>query len=139
LKDRVTGVLNARKSRVSEGLETVAEAVRRVGEPLHDEPFSKLGGYADNAARTIERVATRLRERELDELTEDLRGFARKRPAVFVGAGLAAGLVAARFLKSSGERSEPRRPERVRGRREDEAPQQTAAGQGKGTGSRRSV
>lgn len=103
LRERVTGVLNARKSRVSDQLEAVADTVRRVGEPLHGEPYDKLGGYADGAARTIERVATGLRDRDLDELAEDVRGFARRQPAVFIGAGLAAGVVAARFLKSSSD------------------------------------
>lgn len=101
-RERVTGVVNARKSRVSESLEAVAETVKRAGEPLHGEPFSKLGTYADEAATTIERVAAGLRERDLDELAEDVRGFARSRPALFVGAGLAVGLAAGRFLKSSG-------------------------------------
>jgi hypothetical protein len=103
LRDRVTSVLNARKSRVSDRLAEVAETMRRVGEPLRDQPFSKLGGYADGAARTIERVATGLRDRDVDQLAQDVRGFARRRPAAFVGAGLAAGLIMARFLKSSGD------------------------------------
>jgi hypothetical protein len=80
----------------------VAETVRRVGEPLHGEPFTRLGRYADGAARAIDRVAGDLRDRDLDQLAEDVRGFARRRPAVFVGAGIAAGVIAARFLKSSG-------------------------------------
>jgi hypothetical protein len=104
-RERLAGIVNARKSRVSERLKAVAETVRRAGEPLHEEPFSKLGGYTDGAARTIERVATGLRERDVEELAEDVRGFARSRPIVFLGAGLAAGLIAGRFLKSSGDAS----------------------------------
>jgi hypothetical protein len=102
-RERVIGVVNARKSRVSDSLETVAETVKRAGEPLHDEPFSKLGAYADVAAGAIERVAVGLRERDVDELAEDVRGFARSRPALFLGAGLVAGLAAGRFLRSSSE------------------------------------
>lgn len=107
LKERVSGILNARKSRVSDRLEAVADTVRRVGEPLRDAPF-RLGAYADDAAHTIDRFASGLRERDLDQLTEDVRDFARRRPAAFVGVGLAAGLIASRFLKSSSERSSTR-------------------------------
>jgi len=101
-RERITGVVNARKERVSDRLGAVAETVRKVGAPLRDEPFSKLGAYTDEAARAIERVATGLRDRDVDELAEDVRGFARSRPAAFVGTGLAVGLVAGRFLRSSG-------------------------------------
>jgi hypothetical protein len=122
-RERLAGVVNARKSRVSERLEAVAETVRRAGEPLHSEPFSKLGGYADGAARTIDRVATGLRNRDVEELADDLRGFAKSRPVAFLGAGLAAGLIAGRFLKSSGDaareaaRSAGARAQRGRGPR----------------------
>jgi hypothetical protein len=112
LQRRVTRELSARKNRVSDRLGNVAESVRRASEPLRAEPFPALGGLAENAARRIERVADGLRERELDELAEDVRGFARHRPGAFIGAGLAAGLIAGRFLRSSG----PVAPERKTGR-----------------------
>lgn len=101
IQDRVTREFASRKARVSEGLGAVAEAVRRVGQPLHEDPFSRLGSYADEAARTIDQVATGLRERDIDELADDVRGFARRRPGIFIGAGLVAGMVAGRFFRSS--------------------------------------
>jgi hypothetical protein len=105
LRHRVTRELDARKNRVVDRLDVVAGTVRKVGEPLRSDSFPALGSLADDAARRIEGVASGLRERDLDELADDVRGFARSRPAAFVGAGLAAGLIAGRFLRSSGSRS----------------------------------
>jgi hypothetical protein len=102
LKHRVTRELDARKNRVLDRLDVVAGTVRKVGEPLRNDSFPALGSLADDAARRIEGVATGLRERDLDELADEVRGFARSRPVAFVGAGLAAGLIAGRFLRSSG-------------------------------------
>ncbi len=107
VRGRLNDELNARKDRLTETLGGVAETVRRVGEPLREPPYSSLGEYVDTAAGRIERLATDLRERDVDELARDLGNLARRRPAVFVGATLAAGIVAARFLKSSRSASEP--------------------------------
>jgi hypothetical protein len=100
-RDRVSQELNTRKDRASEVLDTLAGTVRRVGEPLHDESLGPLGGYADEAAERLERLATNIREHDVAELADDLRGVARQRPVAFAAVGFAAGLMAARFLKST--------------------------------------
>jgi hypothetical protein len=101
IRDRVSKELTSRKNRVSDRLDGVAERVRRIGEPRASEPLPRVSAIADDAARRIEQVAEGLRERDLGELADDVRGFARNRPAAFIGAGLAAGLIAGRFLRSS--------------------------------------
>lgn len=108
VRDRVNVALNARKDRASHVLEEVAGSVRRIGEPLQDAALAPLGTMADEAASRIEQFAAGIREHDVADLAEDLRGLARRRPAVFAAAGFAAGLVAARFLKSSAE--EPSQP-----------------------------
>ncbi len=124
LRGRVSSQLNAQKDRVTEALDDVAARVRRAGEPLRDEPYAPLAEYAEDAASRIEQLASELRERDVEELAHEVGELARRRPGVFVGAGLAAGFLAARFLKSSGEHSES--PEhhdgdRDRGMRRDPA------------------
>jgi hypothetical protein len=59
------------------------------------------GVYVERAARQIERAATYVQDVDLGEIVDNVEDFARKRPAVFVGAAFALGIVAARFLKSS--------------------------------------
>ncbi len=109
VRGRLSSELNARKNRATERLDEVAATVRRMGEPLHEAPYEPLGEYVDEAAGRIARLASDLRERDVEDLAHDLGDLARRRPAVFVGAGLAAGIVAARFLKSSSGEVTPRR------------------------------
>lgn len=117
VRERVAAELNARKDRAGRALADLAVTVRRVGEPLgEDPPLETLGGYVDQAAAGLERAARGLRERDVSELADELRRMARRRPAAFAAAGFAVGLVAARFWKSSSAElaAGAREPRRVR-------------------------
>jgi len=61
---------------------------------------------AERAARQMDRAARYVRRSELREVVRDLEELARRRPAVLVGGSFATGVLLARFLKSSGERSQ---------------------------------
>jgi hypothetical protein len=119
VRERVNSELNVRKDRASHMLDDLAGAVRRMSEPLHDPSLAALGDYAEQAAERLENFASEVRERDVAELADEVRGLARQRPAVFAAATFATGLVAARFLKSTSEvratagaasRRRPRRP-----------------------------
>jgi hypothetical protein len=45
----------------------------------------------------------RLQHKDVREFLADLQRFARRQPAVFIGAAFAVGVISARFLKSSAE------------------------------------
>ena len=110
VRDRLNQELNTRKDRASEVIAELAGTVRRIGEPLHDDSLQALGAYADGAAEGLERLASGIRDRDVSELADDLRGVARRRPATYAAAGFAAGFVIARFLRSTA--AEDRRPVR---------------------------
>ena len=93
--------LTTQKSRATEALGSVAAAIRQSGQPLRDNNQPMLAEYAGRAADQLEQFSTRLRDRDLTELMDDAKRFARRQPALFVGAAFAAGVLAARFLKSS--------------------------------------
>jgi len=101
LKGQAAGQLASQKDRASEELGSIATAVRGTSKPLRDQKQDAIAEYVDKAATQIERFATRLRERDVQDIVNDAERFARQRPAVFVGAAFAAGVLAARFLKSS--------------------------------------
>jgi hypothetical protein len=42
-----------------------------------------------------------VREKDVNEMLRDVQQFARRQPALFIGGSFAAGLLAARFLRSS--------------------------------------
>ena len=57
--------------------------------------------YTNTAAQKLEDVAGYFETRNVREMARDLEGFARRNPAVFLGAAFGLGFLAARFLKST--------------------------------------
>jgi ElaB/YqjD/DUF883 family membrane-anchored ribosome-binding protein len=101
VKETATAQLSSQKDRATDGLGSIASAVRESSRPLRDKKQDMIAEYVEKAADQLERYSTRLRERDVSELVNDAQQFARRRPALFVGAAFAVGVVAARFLKSS--------------------------------------
>jgi ElaB/YqjD/DUF883 family membrane-anchored ribosome-binding protein len=103
VRERATAQLSTQKDRASDGLGTIAQAVRQTTDRLRSEQHETLAGYVEQAAEQIERLSNGLREKPVGELLQDAQQFARRQPALFIGGSFAVGLLAARFLKSSGE------------------------------------
>jgi len=105
LVDRVrqgaTAQLSTQKDRATDGLGSLAQAVRQSTQPFRENNQDAIAQYIERAADQLEQFSTRLRQRDVNELVEDVQQFARRQPAVFIGAAFAVGMVAARFLKSS--------------------------------------
>lgn len=106
VRETAAAQLTTQKTRATEALGSVAAALRQSSQPLRDNNQATLADYAGKAADQLEQLSTRFRQRDLTELMDDVNRFARRQPALFVGAAFAAGALAARFLKSSpdGER-----------------------------------
>jgi hypothetical protein len=101
VRDGATSQLTTQKGRVTDGLSTLAQAVRQSTETLRQNQQPAVAEYVEKAANQIERLSRNLRDRDVKTLVQDAQRFARRQPAVFVGAAFAAGLLAARFMKSS--------------------------------------
>lgn len=104
--DKATRKLDEQKSTLTEGLTTVADSVRQVSGNLGSaETDSGLAGaaakYTDTAARRLEDMAGYFENKSVREMARDLESFARRNPAIFLGAAFGLGLLAARFLKST--------------------------------------
>ena len=113
LKEQVagqaTGRLEEQKAAASGGLNTVAHAFRQTGEQLRNDEQDGVARYVDQAAERIEEFSHYLGQRDMRELARDAERFARREPALFLGGAFAVGLIAARFLKSSGAAGAPDR------------------------------
>ena len=59
--------------------------------------------YVDRATDRVESFSDYLRDTDVDEIIGEVRGFARRRPALFLGGAATLGLLASRFLKSSSQ------------------------------------
>ncbi len=93
--NKASSAAEAQKNQLADKLDDVAKAVHRSGEALE--------GQQDWAAHMIERgaaelrtLATTLRSNDLQGLLGDLSSLARRQPALFVGASMAAGFALTR-------------------------------------------
>ena len=101
--DKAASVADAQKANVAGYLDDVAKAVHRSGEQLE--------GHQDWVAHMVERgadelasLAATLRTNDLQSLLGSLGSLARRQPALFVGASMAAGFALTRVgrLAASG-------------------------------------
>jgi hypothetical protein len=101
IKARAAGAMDEGKGTAAQTLGTVAAALRGAAQDLQQGEVEALGTYAEGAAEQLDKVAGYLREKDLKGLTGDAETFARRHPEVFLGGAFLAGILAARFLKSS--------------------------------------
>lgn len=104
--DQTARKLDEQKSTLSDGLATVADSVRQVSDNLGSSKTESglaeaAAKYTGTAAGKIESIAGYFERKGVREMTRDLEGFARRNPAIFLGAAFGLGLLAARFLKST--------------------------------------
>jgi hypothetical protein len=104
VRQGATSQLSTQKDRATDGIGTVAQAVRQASQQLRTQQHDTIASYIDQAVGQLEQFSTRLRDKDVGELVRDAQDFARRRPAVFIGSAFAIGVLGARFLKSSRER-----------------------------------
>lgn len=97
--------LNATKKDAALTLSSVASTLLSSSSQLKDEQQNLAGEYVEKAAGQIDRLATYIQNADPSEVADNIEQFARRRPAVFIGAAFALGVIGARFLKSSRRRS----------------------------------
>ena len=102
MKESATSQLGAQKDRATDGLGSVAQAVRHSTQQLRDQQHETIAQYVEQAAEQLERFASRLKEQNIGDLGRQAQNLARRRPAIFIASAFALGVIGARFLKSSG-------------------------------------
>lgn len=129
--------LASQKERAATGLDDLVEVLHATGEQLRGHDRSSLASYADQAADRIDRFARTLHRRDVGELMAEAEDFARDHPEIVLGGALMAGLLAARFLKSSSYRLEGQSETsygRTRAEAGEYAPEERLSYQTRGTG-----
>jgi hypothetical protein len=96
-----TAQLSAQKNRATDGLSSVAQAVRQSTQQLRDQQHGTIAEYVDQAASQIEQFANRLKDKDVGELMNDTQRLARRNPGLFIGGAFVLGVLASRFFKSS--------------------------------------
>src|SRR5215213_8025854 len=85
VRESATSQLGAQKDRATDGIGSVAQAVRQSTQHLRDNQHDTIAQYVEQAANQLEQFSTRLKQKDVSELLRDAQDLAKKRPAVFIG------------------------------------------------------
>lgn len=105
VKQQASARLTGQVERATEGLNGASRAMAAVSQQLREQNQEMLAGYADQAAGQVRRAAGYLQGKDVEQLLTETERFARRQPMVFVGGAFTLGLLAARFLKTSGSQA----------------------------------
>lgn len=101
--EQIKSQLANQKHEAAQRMTPIQSALRETGQQLRKQGQGPVAQYADRAADQVERLSGYLRETDVDEMTNEVRSFARRSPALFLGGAAALGFLATRFLKSSSQ------------------------------------
>jgi uncharacterized protein YjbJ (UPF0337 family) len=94
------GAAEQGKTRAAETIEELAQSARGAVEQLRQNPTAApVAKYGDQAADALERFANMLRQKEVDQLVNDVAGLVRRNPAIAAGVAVAAGFAISRLLR----------------------------------------
>jgi hypothetical protein len=99
--DPVSQRVDQQKRQAAERLGGLAGALHEAGTKLEEKDQEGFGRYAHRAADQVDRASRYLREKNLRSFVRDTEVWARRHPDLFLGGSLVAGMLLARFLKSS--------------------------------------
>jgi len=102
---KATEVIDEQKATLTQGLTSVADSIRQIGDNLGkaEEPTGvakAAAQYTNTAAEKVEQISGYLENQDFSGLVKDLKNFAQSNPALFLGGAFTLGILASRFLKS---------------------------------------
>jgi hypothetical protein len=100
-RQQATSQIGMQQQRLAGTLNTVATALHDASREMRKQDEGPIAEYVDTAANQVEHFANMLREQDLEQLMTTTAQFARRQPALFLGAAFALGFAATRFIKSS--------------------------------------
>ena len=119
LSDAKETTIRETKEKAREGMHAAERRLDSLADSFHDASGALRRDQEGLAAQVTEAIAERVsgmsayfRQREPADVVEDVADYARRHPEVLVTAGVAAGLVAGRFLRSSSQRRDAERQAR---------------------------
>ena len=120
VRQQATTQLDSTREQAGNTLEAITSAIRQTGRQLREQDQGAIAQYTDVAADQVERFYGYLGSRNVNQIVGDVERFARREPALFLGAAFAVGLLAARFLKSSGQQAQNQNTGYTSGTRDQE-------------------
>jgi hypothetical protein len=105
-KERGRSVADEQKNHLGERIHGYSSAVRRSAQQLREGEDPNIAHYAEAIADKIDQAADYVQSRDPGMILRDVENAARRRPEIFLGGMLLAGLVLGRFLKASNQRDD---------------------------------
>jgi len=87
------------KTKATEGMQKFGKLVEDNAAMIDEKLGVQYGNYARSAAATISDTATRLDEKSIEDLGDDVRNFVREKPALAVGIAAGVGYMLARLFR----------------------------------------
>jgi hypothetical protein len=100
-RDQATQLVDRTKDQTAQRLGSLASALRQAARQLESDDAAAFGRYAGLAAEQVDKAADYVGGRDLRDLVRDTGTFARRHPDLFLGGAFVAGVMLARFIKSS--------------------------------------
>lgn len=98
VKDQAAAAVSGRKDGLADRIDQLADAVHQSGAQFEGKQ-DWIAGAIERGASELGALAGALRENDLGNLIGQVRTIARRQPALFIGASLAAGFAVARLGK----------------------------------------
>lgn len=99
MREGLESSLTQQKDRATDELHHIARAFRHTSEELEGDGVAP---YAGHIADYIDNASNYVKGQDVHDLMRAIDDFARRHPILFFGAAAAAGILAARLLKSGG-------------------------------------
>lgn len=98
--DQVRTLVDQGKGRATGALDQLAQLITDAAGQVDDKLGGHYGDYARQAAGQVSGIADQIRDKEVEELLEDVRGLVRRAPGVAIGVSAALGFVVARLVSA---------------------------------------
>lgn len=99
--ERARDMANTGKARAATGLESLARVITDSAPQVDDTLGKQFGDFARSAAGTVDEWASKLDQKDIDELVASTRDFVKKSPAVAIGSAAVVGFMLARMIRGN--------------------------------------
>lgn len=101
--DKAKDYAGTAKDKASGALHSLTDMAEDVAKSIDERVGAGYGDYVRKAATTVNNVAESLDSKSVDELVDSTRQFVKEKPAVAIGAAVAAGFLLTRLFRAGGD------------------------------------
>jgi galactokinase/mevalonate kinase-like predicted kinase len=104
MADKAKEQMEAGKDQAANKLDELSDTIDQMAASISDNDKLGLAAYVHSASSCLASLATRLQEKSVDELAQEAKALAQRRPAAFLLGSVMLGFGLSRFVKASSHR-----------------------------------